>query len=593
LAKTAAQLWRYPKDNLFVNSSDVDRRFGLITLSVCLWFYVTGVLGAGEESGVRNERQLHELIDEHIEAGWNEDNLHPAVFASDAEFLRRVFLDLTGMIPAADIARTFLEDDSPEKRARLIDRLLDSPEYSLHMARVMDVMLNERRIATIRSYNVPIKEWLDYLTSSFAENKRWDQLVLEILSTDGTDAVTGPAARFYLSRDVKPDLLTRDVGRLFLGVDLQCAQCHDDPRYVDYKQADYFGIYAFVSRLSLFHDKDTKQTLLAEKAVGDVTFTSVFTGSKGETNPRLPGGAMLPDPDLEKEQQYKVAPASGVRSVPGYSRRLQLGQQLPRRETAGFSLNIVNRLWAQMLGRGLVEPLDLRHAKNPPSHPELLILLAQRFESLDYNIKAMLRELALTRTYQRSSLLPENATTISPNRFAVAPLRALSPEQLAWSVLQASGRLSVHLKEVDQRLKSEDPKHYDILRRTWKWNKEAYDRFGRDVNSVAAVFAVMPGNPEGAFAPTVDQALFLLNSDTLPVALKPDPGTLIDGLVKEQSSDDLAKVMFLSIFSRRPDANEIAEVRDHLHDVPAEMRVEAIRQLVAGKLMSAEFRLNH
>lgn len=576
-----------------MNWSDVCRRFGLIALSACLLFYVTGVLGAGEESVAGNERPLHELIDEHIEANWKEAKLRPAAMASDAEFLRRVFLDLTGIIPAADVARTFLDDDSPEKRAKLIDRLLDSPEYSLHMARVMDVMLNERRIATIRSYNIPIEEWRDYLMSSFAANKPWDELVREILSTDGTDPVMGPAARFYLSRDVKPDLLTRDVGRLFLGVDLQCAQCHDDPRYVDYKQADYFGIYAFVSRLSLFHDKDTKQTLLAEKADGNVTFTSVFTGSKHETNPRLPGGMMIPDPNLEKEEQYKVAPASGVRSVPSYSRRLQLGQQLPQRETAGFSLNIVNRLWAQMLGRGLVEPLDLRHAENPPSHPELLSLLAQRFESLDYDIKALLRELALTRTYQRSSLLPEGATVISPDRFAVAPLRALSPEQLAWSLLQASGRLSVHLKEVDQRLKSEDPKHYDILRRTWKWNKEAYDRFGRDVNSVATVFAVMPGNPEGAFNPTVDQALFLLNSDTLSTALKPDPGTLIDGLVKEQSTDDLAEVMFLSVFSRRPDDNEITEVRDHLHDVPAEMRVETIRQLVSGKLMSAEFRLNH
>ena len=158
---TDVQYWRFRKGNQSVNCSNVCSHFGLIALSACLCFFVTGVLGAGEESIAGNERPLHALIDSHIEAGWKEARLRPAAMASDAEFLRRVFLDLTGIIPAADVARMFLDDDSPEKRAKLIDRLLDSPEYALHMARVMDVMLNERRIATIRSYNVPIEKWRD------------------------------------------------------------------------------------------------------------------------------------------------------------------------------------------------------------------------------------------------------------------------------------------------------------------------------------------------------------------------------------------------------------------------------------------------
>lgn len=576
-----------------MNWSDTFSRIGLFLLTTFVCLRVAGSLWADEKPVVHNDRPLHELIDEHIESGWTARSVQPAEMASDAEFLRRVALDLTGIVPTSDDTRAFLNDDSSSKRQRLIDQLLASPEYALHMARVMDVMLTERRVATIRSYDVPTTNWREYLAASFAGNKRWDQLVREILSGDGTDAATGPAAKFYLSRDVKPELLTRDVGRLFLGVDLQCAQCHDDPRYHDYKQADYFGIYAFVSRLSLFHDKEKKQTLLAEKAEGNVTFTSVFTGTKGETNPRLPGGEMILDPDTEKDQQYKVAPASGVRSVPVYSRRQQLGRKLPRRETNGFSINIVNRLWAHMLGRGLVEPLDLRHEKNPSSHPELLKLLASRFEVMDFDIKAFLRDLALTRTYQRASLLPEGFSTVPADRFAVAPLRALSPEQLAWSLLQTSGRLSVHLEAADQRLKADDPDHYDALRHTWKWKKNVYDRFARDANSIAGAFSVMPGNPEGSFAPTVDQALFLLNGDTLLSALKPDAGTLIDRLVKLQSSDDVAEEMCLSIFTRHPNADETAEIRDHLHDVSTEKRVEAILQLVGGKLLSAEFRLNH
>ena len=294
-------------------TSNLDRR-GLAITIVSLWLVIA--VGAqqslsgqepvssdhaggkqAEKCGCQ-EASLHELIDDHIEAGWKNNGVNPSDAAPAAEFLRRVCLDLTGIIPTADEARAFLDDDTPDKREKLINRLLDSPEYALHMARVFDVMLTERRVATIRSYDAPTAKWREYLAASFAEDKPWDQLVREILSSDGADAKSGPAAKFYLSRDVKPDLLTRDVSRLFLGRDLQCAQCHDDIRYDDYKQADYYGIYAFLSRLSLFHDKETKQTLLAEKADGTVAFTSVFSGEKGEANPRLPGGEMIPDPAL-------------------------------------------------------------------------------------------------------------------------------------------------------------------------------------------------------------------------------------------------------------------------------------------------------
>ena len=138
---------------------------------------------------------------------------------------------------------------------------------------------------------------------------------------------------------MKPDLLTRDVGRLLLGKDLQCAQCHDDPRYDDYKQADYFGIFAFLNRLSLFRDNEKKQTLLAEKAEGNVTFTSVFTGNKGETNPRLPGGEMIADPDLEKDNE--------VRSGSGQRRTVRSQIQSPAATCRTFAASRNDRLFAQ------------------------------------------------------------------------------------------------------------------------------------------------------------------------------------------------------------------------------------------------------
>src|SRR5262249_53902574 len=145
---------------------------------------------------------------------------------------------------------------------------------------------------------------------------------------------------------------------------------------------------------------------------------------------RLPHGAALTEPKSEKGQEYQVAPADGVRPVPRYSRRAQLAPLLTGPENPAFRRNVANRLWALLLGRGLVHPLDLDHPANPPSHPELLTLLADEFAASGHHVRAFLRELALTQAYQHSSELPAGLKEVPDGSFAVARLRPLSPEQL-------------------------------------------------------------------------------------------------------------------------------------------------------------------
>ncbi|MBL8829426.1 MAG: DUF1549 domain-containing protein, partial [Planctomycetaceae bacterium] len=361
-------------------------------------------LACGRVDAADGSPPLHQQIDAHLRRAWERQKLTPAGLSDDAEFLRRIYLDLTGIIPTAEQARRFLDDTTANKRERLIDELLASPDYPLHMARVFDGMLTERRIPTITSYDVPQAQWRAYLAESFATNKPWDTRVQEILCSDGVDAKVGSAVKFYLVRDVAPHSLTRDVGRLFLGVDLQCAQCHDDPRFDDYRQADYFGIYAFVQRMKL-HPLQPRGATIAETADGKTTFTSVFTAKSGETNPKLPGGEMLADPAIEKGKEYVVKPGKEP-SIPTYSRRLKLSERLPRHETKGFARNIANRVWAQFFGRGIVHPLDLHHAANPPSHPELLERLEAWMVAHKYDLREYIRELVLSEAYQRSSVLP-------------------------------------------------------------------------------------------------------------------------------------------------------------------------------------------
>ncbi|MBI2480085.1 MAG: DUF1549 domain-containing protein, partial [Planctomycetia bacterium] len=184
------------------------------------------------EFALAAEVPLHALIDQMI----SEANLGVvAPIASDGEFLRRLYLDLTGSIPPGAVTRAFLTETSEGKRELMVDRLLDSPQFSRHMANVIDVMLMERRAEK----HVKNVDWRKYLHESISQNKPWDQLAREILAADGADEKNRSAAAFYLARDAEPNALTRDVGRIFFGMDLQCAQCHDHPLISSYYQSDY------------------------------------------------------------------------------------------------------------------------------------------------------------------------------------------------------------------------------------------------------------------------------------------------------------------------------------------------------------------
>ncbi len=368
---------------------------------------------------------LHERIDALIEAA-AVGPLAPA--CSDADFIRRVHLDLTGVIPTADQARTFFADQAPDKRERLVDALLASPLYARHMALTWDVMLMERR----NDKAIKTPEWQAWLRKAFADNRPLDQLCRELVASDGTDDATRPAARFFLDRDVEPNVLTRDLGRVLFGMDLQCAQCHDHPLVDDYYQADYYGLYAFVLRSSLFTDAKAKKALIGEKADGEATYKSVFTGDAGDNvAPRLPKGPTVAiEPYLAKAELYVSAPAKNVRGVPKYSRRGQLANLL--RDSTEFRRNLANRLWSQMFGRGLVHPVDFHYAANPPSHPELLTLLADELAQCNFNAKTMLREIALTRAYQRTCDAPQpGAADLPPAADLVARLEARRPPLVA------------------------------------------------------------------------------------------------------------------------------------------------------------------
>jgi hypothetical protein len=368
---------------------------------LCRWIGFCALL-ASTQVFAGSTAPLHEQIDGLIESA----ALGPlSPLTDDTEFLRRVALDLTGVIPTPAEIRAFVADKAANKRAVAIDRMLASPRFARQMAIVFDVMFTERR--PDKNKTISAVDWQEFLRSSFAAGKPYDQLVREILSADGTAGPLKPAAGFYFYRTCEPNSLTRDIGRFFFGMDLQCAQCHDHPLVDDYYQADYYGLYAFVTRVQLFEDRKLKLSQISEKADGEANFKSVFTGySMDKVTPRLPKGEAYADPTIAKGQEYLVKPEKNAPGVPRFSRRLELAKVVAAGENAAFNRNIANRLWAQMLGRGLVHPVDFHHSDNPPSHPELLELLAREIRNLHYDVAAFIREIAMSRTYQRSCQPP-------------------------------------------------------------------------------------------------------------------------------------------------------------------------------------------
>jgi hypothetical protein len=490
---------------------------------------------------------LHAEIDRLIEAPLGERK--PSAAADDAEFLRRVHLDFTGRIPSAAEARAFLSDTTTDKRTKLIDRLLSGPEYASRMTDAFHVLLMER----LGDHPA----WTAFLKESFAKNKPWDAMAREMLRADaGASFFLAKRLENYGQNPVDYPALTRDVGRLFLGKNLQCAQCHDHLFVNDYKQKDFQGLFAFVQNAYLV---DAKSAAVGEKpTTAKLAFMSVFKKQPKETGPALPGGKEFDPPPLKKGEEYTSKPDPKTKS-PGrlkFSPLAILADELPRKEHPDFARNMANRLWFLLMGRGLVHPLDLHHSENPPSHPELLDLLAKEFTSHDFDIKWLLREIARSRAYQRSSVLPAGESKVPPESFRTAIEKRLSAEQLAASVPLALGEKA----------------------------DAAAAKFQK-------AFANAPREPEDEVSPSLKAALFVLNDPVVLGWLVPQPGNLVDRLTKLADAD-VADEVYLAVLTRKPANDERSEVvaylKKHVADRPA-----ALGLLAWALLASSEFGVNH
>jgi hypothetical protein len=312
-----------------------------------------------------------------------------------------------------------------------------------------------------------------------------------------------------------------------------------------------------------------------------VEFKSVFDPDKKtyQAGPRLIDGPALEEPQFAKGQEHYVTPAKDVAGVPRYSRREQLARLATSGSTPEFNRNFANRLWALAMGRGLVHPVDMHHPDNPPS---------------------FLRELALTRTYQRSSELPEtmDAEDLKPARFAVAPLKPLSPEQMAWSLMEATG-LAAPQRDAERARLAGDARLGTILAMDAKRQalKESliervvYAKLQGNVGPFVSLYGSAPGEPEQDFQATVQQALFFANAGTVKGWLTSGGTSLVGRLAAMSDAGAAVEELYLSTLSRLPDEQERLDAMEYV--IRHTAKPQAIEEMAWALLASSEFRFNH
>jgi hypothetical protein len=354
------------------------------------------------------------FVDKHVFAKLKQLRLPPSELTTDEEFMRRAYLDVCGILPTPDEARAFLANRSTDKRAKLIDALLDRSAYadfwSLKWADKLGC--NNRFVGAAGAYKYRrwIRDWV-------ASNRPFDQWVREILTATGPN-YSQPAAGFY-RRIRDPDSRVETVAQLFLGVRVQCARCHNHPAE-RWTQDDYFGLAAFFPRIK-YKDSENFIGIYNKEEV-------VYVDRAGEvTHPRT-GQPVVP-----KFLGGRAAPANDTED-----RRQVLAAWLTASDNAFFARTAVNRIWYHLFGRGIVEPVDDFRDSNPPSNDELLDALAADFVDHGFDTKHVIRTIMNSRTYQLSSR-PNELNAEDVKYFSHVQLRLLTAEQLLDAISQVTG----------------------------------------------------------------------------------------------------------------------------------------------------------
>ncbi|MGL6073429.1 MAG: DUF1553 domain-containing protein [Fimbriiglobus sp.] len=374
------------------------RNLAYVTFTVFSW--LTPVLAAPPDPLI-----LSTKIDGHLARRWENEKIQPAVQVDDAGFARRVYLDLAGRIPTVAEVREFLNDKSLDKRAKLVDRLLNSGAHFRHTATFWRrEWIPQTDTLQFTGLTDEVDGWL---AAKLRDGEAYDRIVRELLTVQRAKTGPGTPATFLSASENKPENLAANTTRAFLGINLDCAQCHDHP-FARWSRDQFWQTAAFFARP---YSADGKPASKLELTIPN-TKRTVESAFLTETQPKWPA------------------------SLQDDTGRLILANWVTARDNPYFAKNAVNRVWANLFGTGIVEPLDDLSGQNPASHPELLDELAKAFVESDFNLTYLTKAIVMTKAYQLSSV---GTAQVDPRLFARAAVRGLTGEQLYDSLCVAAG----------------------------------------------------------------------------------------------------------------------------------------------------------
>lgn len=490
-------------------------------------------------------------IDELVNAKLHRLRMLPSEQCSDEEFVRRVHIDILGILPEPETVVAFVDSDNPDKRAELIDELLERPEFSeLWVMKWAELLQIHSRDNDRRYYDGTLR-YHNWLRDQFEQNRPINLIVRDLLAAEGTTYENPPTLYYEMERDNL--LIAENVAQVFMGMRIQCAQCHNHP-FDRWTMDDYYGFAAFFAQIGRKETDDPRNRVIFNRGGGGVRH---FLTNQ-DVAPRFLGA---------EEAEIEA----------GQDRRAVLAEWLTSPENEFFARNIANIVWAHYLGVGIIEPVDDVRISNPPSNPELLDALAERLVSYDFDLRQLVRDITNSQTYQRSTRANETNAEDDRN-FAKASIRRMRAEVLLDAIAQVTNTTLKFpgMPDGARAVQIADGNVSNFFLNT----------FGRSSRESVC-------SCEVEVEPNLAQALHLLNGDTVHTRVR--QGALVPQLI-EQGLDDEAIVadLFLRAYGRKPNQTEVDALMIHIESIDeSEQRRDVLEDVFWALLNSKEFMFNH
>lgn len=486
-------------------------------------------------------------IDELVHNKLHKLRIYPSELCSDEVFLRRVYLDVAGAVPDAETTAKFLKDSNANKRERVIDQLLDRKEFTdmwvMKFAELLQIRTDDNNGVSYKSTLL----YFNWIKDRIASNMPMDQIVRELLTAKGGTFVS-PATNYYqIERDNLK--ITENVAQVFMGMRIQCAQCHDHP-FDQWTQDDYYSFASFFSQVGRKRGADPRESIIYNRNSGEINHPI----HKKPMPPKFLGGET---PEIKK----------------GTDRRKVLADWLASPDNPFFARNLANIVWSHFFGQGIIEPVDDVRISNPPSNPELLDKLASQFTEYNYDFKKLVRDVCNSRAYQLSTRTnPSNEDDL--RNFARAQLRRMRAEVLLDVISQVTQTKNKFqgLPLGARALQIADGRFSNYFLTT----------FGRATRETVCSCEVV-------MEPNMSQALHLLNGDVTNSRI--NQGKVVQTMLKDGKSPALIiDDLYLRCYSRLPRDNEKANL---LASIDTENPTESLTDIFWALLNSKEFIFNH